>query len=307
MKFVPAFKSVLNCSTNEQVFDYLMRNLNDSIRCWSYFVDWGKVVGKTKGLEIDLNTLNYLVGKEDVEAAFKELLRRDGRLARLIPVLIACRDSDFKILTAFHNGVLSYETFTFRPKAKLSEAEISAACRFTAESGLLEMFKTKIIKSVPDYVTGVEVGLDSNGRKNRGGKSMENFLEVLLQGICQKHGLSLMRQATTSKLKKWNIDLKKIDADRGFDFAVKNNGHLFLIETSYYSSSGTKLKSVAGEFQVLSDAVKAQGYEFVWVTDGQGWHTCVEQFRTAFGKIDYVLNIDMVLKGVLEEIFNSNS
>jgi type II restriction enzyme len=101
--------------------------------------------------------------------------------------------------------------------------------------------------------------------------------------------------------------LKKVDADRGFDFAIKNGGHLFLIETNYYNGGGTKLKSVAGEFQTLSTAIKAQGFDFVWITDGLGWRTCKDQFHAAFDKIDYTLNLDMILKGVLEGIFNGKS
>lgn len=294
----------MQCSDTDEVFAYFMRNLNDSIRKWDYFVNWTKVVGNTKELEIDLNTLNYLVGKEDVETAFKELLRQNGRLVRLIPVMLACRDADFKILTDFTNGVWSYESFTFRPKNKLTEQEITLACKFATKTGLLEMFQTKIIKSVPDYIVGVEVGLDTNGRKKRGGTAMETVVKNLLLPICQKNKLAMMPQATASKLKaQWNVDLKKVDADRGFDFAVKNGERLFFIETNYYSGGGTKLKSVAGEFQVLSTAIKDQGFDFIWITDGLGWKTCENQFRSAFNKIDYTLNLDMVLKGVLENIF----
>jgi type II restriction enzyme len=308
MKFAPIFKSALKCSTPDEVFEYFMHNLNDSIRYWDYFVNWAKVVGKTKELEIDLNTLNYLVGKDDVEKAFKELLNQNGRLARLIPVLLACRECDFKILTDFTAGVLSYESFAFKPKEKLTDGEIDQACRFASETGLLEMFKTRIIKSVPDYVIGVEVGLDTNGRKNRGGTAMETVVENLLRPICEKNHLAMMSQATASKLKaQWNITLNRVDADRGFDFAVKRGTDLFIIETNYYNGSGTKLKSVAGEFQVLSTAIKAQGADFIWITDGLGWHTCEEQFRAAFNQIDYTLNIDMILKGVLDGIFNGKS
>jgi type II restriction enzyme len=286
------------------VFDYLIQNLNDSIRYWDYFVNWTKVVGKTKELEIDLNTLNYLVGKEDVESAFKELLRQNGRVARLIPVLLACRDSDFKILTDFTNGVLSYENFAFGSKNKLTDQEIELTCKFAAKTGLLEMFKTKIIKSVPDYVIGVEVGLDSNGRKNRGGTGMETIVSNLLIPICKKNKLQLMPKATAGKLNtQWGIKLTQVDADRSFDFAVKNSHKVFLIETNYYSGGGSKLKSVAGEFQMLSQAVKSQNYEFIWITDGLGWRTCKEPLRAAFDKIDYTMNLDMVLKGVLESVF----
>ena len=39
------------------------------------------------------------------------------------------------------------------------------------KSGLLKIFKDKTVKNIVDYTIGIEVGLDSNGRKNRGGNS----------------------------------------------------------------------------------------------------------------------------------------
>lgn len=303
MHFVPSFQTAIGCSNPDEVFSNLIENLNSSIRYWDYFVNWSKVISNTKQIEIDLNTLNYLVGKEDVHTAFKELLRQDGRLARLVPVLLACRDCNFKILTDFSNGELAYENFVFKPNTKLSESEIEAVCRFADKTGLLEMFKAKIIKSVPDYVIGIEVGLDSNGRKNRGGTSMEKLVGGLIQPICIKNRFAMMRQATAAKLKiEWGINLSKVDGDRGFDFAVNTQNKLFLIETNYFSGGGSKLKSVAGEFQMLSAAIKEQGHGFIWITDGFGWRTCKEQLWSAFQKVDYVLNIDMVLKGILESI-----
>jgi len=259
------------------------------------------VIKKTKDLEIDLNTLNYLVGKDDVERALKDILQRNGKIARLIPLLLACRDSDFKILTDLSNGQLTYETFVFEPRNTLSEEEINAVCRFASKTGLLEMFKSRIIRSVPDYVTGVEVGLDSNGRKNRGGSGMETIVQNLVMPICSKYKFDFIPQATSEKMHRlWSVNFK---TSREFDFAVKTPRQIFLIEANYYSANGSKLKAVAGEFQTLAHSLKKEGHEFVWVTDGSGWLDCAGPLRAASEDIDYVLNLNMIFKGVLESIF----
>ena len=44
-------------------------------------------------------------------------------------------------------------------------------------TGLFDLLKNHIIRDLVDYVTGVETGLDSNGRKNRGGHLMEDLVE----------------------------------------------------------------------------------------------------------------------------------
>jgi len=190
-------------------------------------------------------------------------------LVRLIPVLLACRDCNFKILVDFAGGELKYEEFSFSNYWTLSEADIEKACRFVKETGLLDMFKNRKIKSIPDYVIGVEVGLDTNGRKNRGGTAMETIVESLLLAICKANGLSLMKQASAEKIAaSWAIRVAVDKSSRRFDFAVRNETKLYLIETNYYGGGGSKLKATAGEYQTLHEYLSRQGHKLVWITDG---------------------------------------
>ena len=177
MKYSAVFQEYLGCSSSTEVFGYMQDSLTDSITMWNYFVNWEKVFGNIRDIEMDLNTLNYLVGKNSVEQEFRRLLERNPGIYRLIPILVACRNSDFKILTAFADGTLVHKQYSFERVrgSRLSEQQIEDACEFAQKTGFLALFRDKAIKSVPDYVIGVEVGLDSNGRKNRGGTTMETM------------------------------------------------------------------------------------------------------------------------------------
>ena len=53
------------------------------------------------------------------------------------------------------------------------EEEIDLFVKFFKKSGLENLIRSKKITNIYDYVIGVEAGLDSNGRKNRGGTIME--------------------------------------------------------------------------------------------------------------------------------------
>lgn len=305
MKYSPCFKSLLNCDDSQQVFAYLTGTLNDSITYWNYFVNWEKVLGNIKDLEVDLNTLNYLVGKENVFDEFRYLLQKQPSLARLIPVLLACRDCDFKILVNYSSGDLKYEKFSFGKNGCTTPEEIEKACKFAQETGLLKMFGKKQIKSVPDYAIGVEVGLDSNARKNRGGTAMENIVENLLETLCQEHGFGFMKQATAEKISaKWHIKLRVDKSSRRFDFAVNTKSKLFLVETNYYGGGGSKLKATAGEYHSLFDFISEQGHEFIWITDGLGWKSTLRPLEEAFNHIDYTLNLNMVSAGILSCILS---
>jgi len=308
LKKLTIYKNLFNCSTANEVFNYFSKTLNDSITYWDYFVNWDKVFGNLQNLEVELNTLNYLIGKDNIEKEFKMLLTRQHSIARLIPLLLACRESDFKILTDFTGGNLKYENISFNFNAPLSNQDIEKVCRFAYKTNLLELFKTRKIKSIPDYVLGVEVGLDSNGRKNRGGTAMEKIVESLLAPICTKNKLLYMKQATSEKvLEQWGIKLKVDKSNRRFDFAVKRDNKLYLIETNYYSGGGSKLKATAGEYKSLYDFITTQGHSFIWLTDGLGWRSTLRPLEETFNHIDYTLNLQMVITGILDSILNQQT
>lgn len=307
MKYSPIFKNKIGCKNESEVFAYLINNLNDSIRYCDYFVNWEKVLGNTRDLEIDLNIMNYLVGKEDIEKEFRYLLKKHPQIVRLIPVLLACRETNFKILTDLSGGNLKYEDFSFKSKKDLSEAEISKAVSFAQKSGLLQIFKDKTVKNIIDYTIGIEVGLDSNGRKNRGGTAMEKATETFVQALCIKHNLQYMKEATSEKvLVKWGIKLKVDKSSRRFDFAVYNGTRLYLIETNYYGGGGSKLKATAGEYKALYDFLMRDGHKFIWVTDGVGWRTTSRPLEETFNHIEYLLNLRMLTEGLLENIVVNN-
>jgi type II restriction enzyme len=229
MKFNPFFEQHLECSDESEVFKYFKNSLTDSIAVWDYFVDWEKVIKNFKEVEINLNLLNYLIGKDNLEEELRQLLRQYPKVARTIPILLACRTANFKILTEYTDGNFTHECFNFAHKGSSNEKDIEVIITFTKNTGILDIFSKKIIKSIPDYVLGVEVGLDSNGRKNRGATTMETIVKNTLQPICQKNNFLLISQATPSKLKKdWGITVEVDKANRKFDFAVKTQNTLYL-------------------------------------------------------------------------------
>jgi len=307
MKLLKEFESLIGCNSVEATFKYFTNTINKSNTYWDYFVNWEKVFGNIKEIEIDLNTMNYLVGKENIEEAFKELLKRQGSLVRLIPILLAFRGNNVTILTSYAGGDFKYEDFKFENKRVLTDAEIDKAYRFANKTGLLPIFQNKKVKSVIDYVIGVEVGLDSNGRKNRGGKIMERIVEELLKPICTLNGLVYITQATATRIRsEWGINIRVDKSTRRFDFAVKKSNKLCFIETNYYGGGGSKLKATAGEYKSLYNYLSPDGHTFVWITDGAGWNSTLRPLEETFRHIDYTLNLNMLCKGMLEVILNKS-
>lgn len=146
--------------------------------------------------------------------------------------------------------------------------------------------------------------MDTNARKNRSGTAMEDFIELYVKAICNKHGYNYLRQANAAQIKEeFGKDVPIDKAARQFDFAINTKQRVYLLEVNYYSGGGSKLKSVAGEFKALFELVTgAPDVEFIWVTDGLGWKTSWRSLLETFNAINYVVNIEMIERGILEYI-----
>jgi type II restriction enzyme len=303
MKNSQIFHDYLGSAATKDVFKHLKNSLTDSITIWNYFVNWQKVLTNFKSVEIHLNTLNYLIGKTNIEQEFRDLLQTYPGIYSAIPLLIACRSKNFKILIDFTEGNFQYQGFNFSSQSILFPENIEATVKFARETGVLELFENRTIKSIPDYVLGIEVGLDSNGRKNRGGDTMEIIVEELVKSICNANNLTYIKQATAERiLKDWDIIVEVDKSSRRFDFAINNQGLIYLIEVNFYGGGGSKLKATAGEYKALYDFLVAQNHKFIWITDGLGWKSTLKPLEETFNYIDYTLNLNMASSGLLAEI-----
>lgn len=307
MKYSPVYEDLIGCSTPEEVFEYLQETLIPSVTRWSYFINWEKALGNTREIDEAIHALNALVDHPDPEEGLRDILNEKPTVVKALPALIADRDQEFQILTNFEEGNIQHRHFDMTVGEGLSDEDVDDAVYFARKSGILALFEDDRISSVEDYVFGVEVGIDTNARKNRGGKQMENALLEILGPICDRHGYDLMEQATAKKLdRQWGIDLTVDQTRRRVDFAINTGEKLYLIEANFYNSGGSKLKSTAGEYQTLQDIFKEDGHEFVWITDGFGWKTTFASLRETFEANDYTLNLQMVSDGILRAILSGD-
>ena len=295
----------INFSHEERLKQFL-NTLSVTNRTPEYYVNWEKVDRETKKYELELNTLNYLIGKDDIYIEALDLFTKQPNLLKAIPSLIASRDKVLDVLTIDENDNMSFEQLDFKT---IDTSRIDDYIKFIEQSGLLKFLQQHANRSLVDYVYGVETGLDSNARKNRSGTTMEGILERHVAKISQEQKLDWKAQATSQYIKdKWGIKVPVDKSERRFDVAVysREKHKVWLIETNYYGGGGSKLKAVAGEFTELSQFVvqSKDDVEFVWVTDGQGWKTAHLPLSEAFGHIVNVFNLNMLKNNYLHDLFN---
>lgn len=305
-------KSYLKLSNNDK-FEYFMDTRISTNRRPTYWVNWNNVRNNMKEHEINLNTLNYLLGKKNIKEEAKALFLSQPELLKSIPIILASRDDKMNVFS-FDDGEMDvYELDFSHPDLNKIDDYIT----FLSKTGLLTVLaNNEIGSSLVDYVFGVQVGLDSNGRKNRGGTENENILEINLKRLVENTKLEYSTQATARSIEsKWGLVVpesldKKRNGGRRYDGAVYNpdTNVVTVIETNFYNGGGSKLKAVAGEFSDMynTSLKNASNVDFVWISDGLGWNTAKNPMSEAFQSIPNIINLTMVNNGFLKDIVMNN-
>ncbi len=261
----------------QQEFDIFMSQLSETNATLGFWTDFEKIKGNVAGIEIKLNTLNYLLGKENLRAAVTELWNNDKRVFDVLQILIACRKRDKKkVINANAEFVLLESYLT----------SLEGVMEYLEGTGLAQIFKDKNVKNLVDYVFGVEVGLDSNARKNRSGDAMEDSVELVLKGC----GLKYRKEVYSSE---WPAITEALGTDKKrFDFVIETENKIYLSEVNFYSGGGSKLNEVARAYTELAPKINAvEGFEFLWVTDGKGWESAKNKLQEAYFTIPSVYNL----------------
>jgi type II restriction enzyme len=305
MKITPKI-SKSGISHYEQAFEDFFETLRPSLKLWDYFVNWDKVYRNTKKIEIQLNLWNYLLGKPDFDSEFMELLEQHPEIVSSVPSLIV-RDGSasqvFSIVSDISDLSKPDLVFDFSRPAS-TEADRKLALQFFKQTGLIRLFTKDGVKNLVDYVIGVEAGLDSNGRKNRSGTSMETIVESYIEPYCKANGLKYLSQATPKVIREnWGFHVPVDKSSRRFDFAITNGKKLVLMEVNFYGGGGSKLKATCGEYKGLSDLLDVPNVDFIWITDGEGWITTKEPLRSAFESLDFIWNLNWLSRNYLDDLF----
>lgn len=258
-------------------FTDFMKQLKETHFSLKDYVDFPKVAANVEAVSIKLNQLNYLIGQEDMAAAVKRLWDENPKVFSVLDVLIAVRPKDRKKAIDVHGNIHLLSDYFDSPEH---------VTEFIEETGLGNVFRNKQIKNLVDYVFGVEVGLDSNARKNRGGHIMED----LVAKIFTLNGIPFRREVYYTEFPEI---VKALGADnKRFDFVIRTKETIYLIEANFYSSGGSKLNEVARSYSELAPKINAvPGFEFVWITDGIGWESARNKLEEAFVHIPKVYNL----------------
>lgn len=281
-------------------FNQWLSTMTDSIADWTYYVDFPKVYRNVNEIKIPLNIMNSLLGSKNIRSEFLELLDKYPEILKAIPIIVEKRLND----TILVKDVEKDFYFKFK-KPNYSPEEYAD---FMEKSGVFDLLSNHLVANLFDYVTGVEVGMDTNGRKNRTGHTMENIVQSYLEQEGFVMGVNLYKEIYQNEVEElFNVDLSAItnegNTSKRFDFVIKRDSIVYLIETNFYSGGGSKLNETARSYKMITEEAKTiPNVEFVWFTDGQGWFQAKKNLRETFEVLPYLYNINDLKNGILKEL-----
>ena len=282
-------------------FNEWLSTMKDSIATWKYYTDFEKVYSNVESIKVELHILNSLIGSKNIENEFKQLLVEYPKTLKVIPILLAKREKEIKITNAEGEFLFNFN----QPNYTIDEYT-----KFMRETGLFDLLEKHIINNLVDYVTGVEVGMDTNGRKNRTGDAMEDLVESYFVKYGLVKGISYFKEMSKSEIEaKFNLNLDCISnqgkTEKRFDFVLYVHNHVYACECNFYGSSGSKLNETARSYKnIAMEAKDVKGFTFVWFTDGSGWNTAKHNLEETFDVLDTMYNLSDLKQGALEKLFN---
>ena len=280
-------------------FKTWLSGFRDSISDYGYYVNFEKVYRNVDAIKVELNILNSLIGSKDIENDFEALVKKYPETLKCIPVLLAVRSNEIYAIDS--DGEFTYNFK--KPNLSVEQYKI-----FMRKTGLFDLIANHVVNNLVDYATGVETGLDSNGRKNRGGHLMENLVEGFIQKAGFVKGITYFKEMNISEItEKWGIDLSAISnqgkMEKRFDFVIKTENMIYGIETNFYASGGSKLNETARSYkQIAQESDTIDGFTFVWFTDGKGWNNAKHNLEETFDVLQHVYNIGDLENGIIYQI-----
>ena len=283
-------------------FNAWLSKFRESIADYKYYINFKKVYENVDALKIELNLLNSLIGSKDIETDFINLYTKYPEVLKAIPILLAKRECDIYCQDANGGHLFRFNTDEYKTEGE-------KYVYFMRETGLFDLLESHLINNLIDYVTGVETGLDSNGRKNRGGHLMEDLVESYLQKAGFVKDKTYFKEFYIHQITdKWDVDLSAISnqgkMEKRFDFVVKTDNMIYVIETNFYGSGGSKLNETARSYKTLAlEAGTIDGVTFVWFTDGKGWTSARHNLEETFDVMPHIYSINDLENGIIGEVF----
>lgn len=132
--------------------------------------------------------------------------------------------------------------------------------------------------ALENYFIGVQVGLESNRRKNVGGEAFKQAvkqeLELILSEL-KNEGLNCVLNEEEKIFYIDGVTSKKVD------FSLKSKEKELGIEVNFYTASGSKPTEIKRGYTTVNLDLEKVGVTLAWITDGAGYFDMKNSLKEA--------------------------
>ena len=258
-------------------FDRFMDQLMETNQTLGFFCDFDKAEQNVSKVKVKLLMLNNLLGSENMREAVEEIWEINKSAFQVLGILIAVRDGSQKKVLDGNGRTVNLASYY---------ESVDGIMEFLELTGLMKLFMSNKIHNLVDYVFGIEIGLDTNARKNRSG----HLMEAAVANLFSRNNIAFNIEVYS---RQWPAIRQVLGTDdKRFDFVIATPAKTYLIEVNFYSDGGSKPNEVARAYSDIGPKINSvSGFEFVWITDGIGWHKAKNKIQEACSIIPKVYNL----------------
>lgn len=240
---------------NKKLVKFLSTLQDTNIRI-NDIINVQKVLDNVEDIKISLHTLDYIISntKDEIIRKINILFHKEPKIFLILPSLIAW--SSHKPLIIGKKMV----------NLDIYLSSFDNIIRFFELSGLFTLIINGKLNHFNDYFLGLEVGLDTNARKNRFGLRNEKDVEEIISNEieCYKY-LTIHKQITGNSIE-GICDISYL-RNKKFDIVIKNtrNNKFLLLKSSFYNSPGSKLYETSRSYENIYNQIINLGNKYLFI------------------------------------------
>jgi hypothetical protein len=263
------------------------------------FIKWDSLERQINNYEVQIETVADLSGvseTEFVDGVADALIQADDTRKWI--------DFYFELLGERGNKYSAYEGLWkfYEVQRSIDAGDREAAvdlAEVLQEVGLQYIVDTADVR---DHYRGMLVGMETHSRKNRQGTCFESLVGEQVSSIVDRlreEGVSATMQVEYTT--RYNDDSGQ---EKTVDFAIFEDGQLRVVfEANCYKGGGSKPSEIRRSYNHVASRMRADGVEFVWITDGQGWaKSLTNVLRQSYEDIVDVYNLHQAAEELPEDV-----
>ena len=294
-------KSRENYNNSEEFRDKFLQTITPGVIPRSNFISWKQIDEKFDKYQPGIIFYSQLGSTCRTDEEFDEYL---------LAGLLSSDTPSFLIKTGFellgHTGEIYVSNEDYLKLSSLNkkidsenEEDVRLVASFVEVLSDLGLRSVAMHIALENYFIGVQVGLESNRRKNVGGEAFKQVIKKELELLIKKlnfNGRDCILKEEDKIIYKDGVTSKSVD------FSIKFKDKILGIEVNFYTASGSKPTEIKRSYGLVNNELGNVGVALVWITDGAGYFNMKNSLKEARDIHKNTYNLKMMKESFEDDV-----